>query len=169
MARVSLHPLDTRALALASADPAAYAAREGLTLGSVGETVREVARQTAAFVAAQGIPAGWGGFLASDEATRTVVGTCAFKGPPDETGAVEIAYFTFPSHEGRGYGSAMAEALVERAGSNPEVSVVRAHTLPERNSSGRILRKLGFAFVGIVQLPEDGAVWRWERPVSPGA
>ena len=36
------------------------------------------------------------------------IGTCGFKGPP-ENNRVEIAYFTFPEYEGRGYATQMAE------------------------------------------------------------
>jgi ribosomal-protein-alanine N-acetyltransferase len=37
------------------------------------------------------------------------IGTCGFKGPP-KNNRVEIAYFTFPGHEGRGYARRMALA-----------------------------------------------------------
>jgi RimJ/RimL family protein N-acetyltransferase len=96
------------------------------------------------------------------------VGTCAFKGPPDGQGEVEVAYFTFPTHEGRGYATAMARALCDRAAASAGVRCVRAHTLPERNASVRVLEKLGFRRAGDVQDPEDGPVWRWEWPVPPG-
>lgn len=84
--------------------------------------------------------------------------------------AVEIAYFTFPSYEGRGYATAMANLLTVGAGAAPAARTVRAHTLPERNTSVRILEKLGFAHLGQVIDPEDGPVWRWERATgSPPA
>ncbi|MSP78826.1 MAG: HAD family hydrolase [Dehalococcoidia bacterium] len=91
------------------------------------------------------------------------MGTCGFKARPDADGSVEIAYFTFPQMEGRGYGIAMAEtliALVENAGT------VHAHTLRQRNASTSILQKAGMRFVGNVNDPEDGVVWRWERAVK---
>ena len=37
---------------------------------------------------------GWGGYLAVDQASDLIVGSCAFKGPPTEDGTVEIAYYT---------------------------------------------------------------------------
>jgi GNAT superfamily N-acetyltransferase len=95
--------------------------------------------------------------------TEVIVGTCGFKAPPDDDGVVEIAYFTFPDFEGRGCGSAMAIGLVERARRAVGVRRLRAHTLPERNASTRILEKAGFDFLGEVIDPEDGPVWRWER------
>ena len=45
----------------------------------------------------------WGGYLAVDETSDLVVGTCAFKGPPAADGTVEIAYYTFGPYEGQGY------------------------------------------------------------------
>ena len=76
-----------------------------------------------------------------------------------------MAYFTFPSHEGRGYATAMSRQLRNLAAAEGSVCTVRAHTLPERNASGRILTKLGFRNVGEVLDPEDGPVWRWDWPV----
>jgi ribosomal-protein-alanine N-acetyltransferase len=125
--------------------------------------VREVVAGNEAFRERLGAPPEWVGHLAADATTGVVVGTCAFKGPPVD-GVVEIAYFTFPAFEGRGYGGAMAGALVARAAAAGEVRTVRAHTLPEPNASTRILERLGFAHLGTVEDPEDGPVWRWERP-----
>ena len=48
------------------------------------------------------------------------------------------------------------------------VRVVRAHTLPQANASTRVLGKCGFTFTGPVEDPEDGLVWRWERPRQLG-
>ena len=91
------------------------------------------------------------------------LGQCGFKGPPDADGMVEIAYAVNPEHEGQGYATEAAEALVSYAFSHSQVRVVRAHTLPESNASTRILTKCGFRRLGEIVDPEDGPVWRWER------
>jgi [ribosomal protein S5]-alanine N-acetyltransferase len=62
------------------------------------------------------------------------------------------------------FGSLPTQALVEFAAADQGVRIVRAHTLPERNASTRVLEKCGFEFTGEVVDPEDGPVWRWERP-----
>lgn len=165
MSRVVLFPLDGATLALAGASPTAWAAGAGVQADLVAELVRDAAVQTRAFLGAAPCT-DWGAFLAADADSRLVVGTCAYKGPPDEGGAVEIAYETFPPHEGRGVGTAMAAALTDRAAADPQVRCVRAHTLPERNASSRLLEKLGFTLLGEVVDPEDGPVWRWERTVG---
>lgn len=161
MRAIELRMLDQPELAELSEAPERYAATQGLVLTPHADLLQAVARQTRKFVQQGGITAPWGGYLAVDPLTRVVVGTCAFKGPPDMRGEVEVAYFTFPTHEGQGYATAMARALCDRAGASTGVERVRAHTLPERNASARVLEKLGFRWDGDVQDPEDGPVWRW--------
>jgi L-amino acid N-acyltransferase YncA len=148
-------------------DPSSFAAARDLRLGDQVTILREIGTGTAVFLDRAGGGARWGSFLALDPGSRVVIGTCSYKGPPDADGVVEIAYFTFPPHEGRGYATAMAAQLTARAGTAPAARTVRAHTLPERNASARILEKLGFAHLGEVVDPEDGAVWRWERAPGP--
>jgi RimJ/RimL family protein N-acetyltransferase len=111
MPTIELTPLDDITLADLSDAPARYAAARGLDLGPYADTVQHVARQTRAFVLREGIRPLWGGYLVVDPATRSVVGTCGYKGPPDGRSEVEIASFTFPTYEGRGYATAMAAAL----------------------------------------------------------
>lgn len=101
----------------------------------------------------------WAGYLL--EENGIFVGTCAYKSRP-VGGAVEIAYFTFPDHEGRGMATHMASHLVAVATQNG-VAQIRAQTLPEENASTSILRKLGFVLVGSVQHPDDGEVWEWRK------
>jgi RimJ/RimL family protein N-acetyltransferase len=157
--------LDDGALAELSAAPERYAGSHTLVLAPHADLVQGVAQQTLSFVRREGIAPPWGSYLAVDPATRLVVGTCAFKGPPDGEGVVEVAYFTFPTYEGRGYATAMAGALRERAATSADVRRVVAHTLRQRNASARLLEKLGFRWAGEVQDPEDGPVWRWEWDV----
>lgn len=103
----------------------------------------------------------WCGYLALTK-EEEVVGTCAFKGPPDERGEVELAWFTFPGYEGRGHGSRMAALLLEIAAAGGGTSML-AHTLPETSASTRTCEKAGFAFEGEIELPEEGPVWRWRK------
>ena len=104
----------------------------------------------------------WGGYFVVDSETRDVVGSCAFKGEPNENGDVEIAYFTYPDFEGKGYATQMAQKLVDLAINGSSVNRVIAHTLPQKNASTRVLEKAQMRFVGEVTDPEDGQVWQWE-------
>ncbi len=93
------------------------------------------------------------------------VGGCAFKGPPDGEGAVELGYGIEPEFQGQGYATEAVEVLVAFAASKQGVRKVRAHTKPENGASQRVLTKCGFDRLGMVEEPEDGLVERWERPV----
>lgn len=108
----------------------------------------------------------WGGYFAVDDATGDLIGSCAFKKPPTAEGAVEIAYFTYPGFEGRGYATEMARELVRLASGSGDVRRVIAHTLPESNASTQVLQKVGMTFVGEVMDPEDGRVWQWQMQVG---
>ena len=143
--------------------PLLFERERGVFLGEEVELVRDVAWQNEAFRREIDAPLEWAGHLAVDVKGRTVVGSCAFKGAPDDDGVVEIAYYTFPAYEGRGFGTAMAAALVERARLSGAVRRLIAHTLPESNASTRILQRLGFARDGEAQDEDVGTVWRWVR------
>ena len=95
--------------------------------------------------------------------SRSVIGTVGFKGPPDEGGAVEIAYGIVPAFQCRGYATEAAGAGVAFALGSGRVTLVRAHTLPTPNASTQVLTKCGFEFTGEVVDPDDGLVWRWDR------
>jgi RimJ/RimL family protein N-acetyltransferase len=98
-------------------------------------------------------------------ASGDVIGSCGFKGPPCES-TVEIGYGVEPGHQGRGYATEAARALVAYAIDNG-VRTVRAHTLPDSSASTAVLTKCGFEWVGEVVDPEDGLVWRWEIRREP--
>ena len=102
------------------------------------------------------------GFFVVERGQRAMIGTAGFKGPPDDNGMVEIAYGIVPSFEGRGYATEAAMALVRFALEAAQVTLIRAHTLPESNASTRVLTKCGFRHTDDVIDPDDGPVWRWE-------
>ena len=163
MAKIDLLVLDRTAWAAVAEDPAAFAVGHTLTLGVEPGLLRTVGEQTVAMLQRTGATIPWTGYLAVDRAHQIIVGTCSFTAAPDPEGIVEIAYFTFPPFEGRGYATAMAAGLVELAEGTTGIRRVRAHTLPEGNASTRILEKLRFERVGEAVDPEAGRVWRWER------
>jgi [ribosomal protein S5]-alanine N-acetyltransferase len=134
--------------------------------GSLSEVAIEVFRGTAALYTMAGFEEPWICYLAL--ADKIPVGTSGYKGKP-RGGRVEIAYFTFPEFEGRGYASAMAERLLEIARAHDSSVAVAAQTLPERNASHRILEKHGFRHVDTIDHPEDGMVWEWRLNRKNGA
>jgi RimJ/RimL family protein N-acetyltransferase len=102
------------------------------------------------------------GYSLVQRGSGTVVGSCGFKGPPAD-GWVEIAYGVSPEQRNRGYATEAAAALVTYAFECADVSVVRAHTLPNSDASQRVLEKCGFEHVGELIDADDGLVWRFEK------
>ncbi len=105
--------------------------------------------------------ASWEWYFAGDTATKELVGSCAYKAAPDDDGVVEIAYFTYPQFEGRGYAKSMARRLLELARRSGAVRRVVAHTLPVESASTHVLTAVGMGWAGEVTDQEDGPVWRW--------
>ncbi|HEY6205869.1 MAG TPA: GNAT family N-acetyltransferase [Chthoniobacterales bacterium] len=107
------------------------------------------------------------GFAVLHKIDNVVIGMCGFTAPPDANGAVELAYGIVPSYQGKGYATEAAAALVDLATADPRVRIIRAHTLPERNASTRVLEKCRFRKIGEVVDPENNLVWGWERKLAP--
>ncbi len=77
-----------------------------------------------------------------------VIGICGFKGRPDESGSVEIAYSILSQYRNRGYASEAVSRLVLWAFSHQHVKAVAAETLPHLSQSIRVLEKNGFIYTG---------------------
>ena len=166
MPTVRLIEIDVAAAEILAARPDRFESKYRLSLGENAGLVQDAVRQTIAMLAGAPRSRPWGGYIAVGADGR-VVGTCAFKTGPDQDGAIEIAYFTFPPFEGHGVATAMARQLLEMARASQEVREVVAHTLPERNASTRVLEKSGMQCVGEVIDPDDGRVWRWRFRLRP--
>ena len=166
MRTITLLNLDDETLRRLQSGPERFCIQNGLVIGENGAILLDVVAQTTKLMITVGGDPKWFGYLAIEELKKEIVGTCAFKGPPGTLRTVEIAYFTFPEFEGKGFGKAMAAALIRIASSSPEVDHIIAHTLPETNASTSILRKMGMSFAGELMDPEDGRVWRWTLPAS---
>ncbi len=138
-----------------------FAKAYGATMGESKPLIREVVSQTLALLMKVPRAPEWGGYLVNDHEQAVVIGTCGFTHGPEADGTVEIAYFTFPEFEGRGYATAMARELLNLALQSGTVRTVIAHTLPERNASTRVLEKIGLQLVGEAHDAEVGKVWLW--------
>jgi ribosomal-protein-alanine N-acetyltransferase len=105
----------------------------------------------------------WGDGTFILRAERLAVGSMGFKGPPDDTGSVEIGYATNASVRGRGYATEMASALSAWALDQPGVRRITAECLAGNRASVRVLQKSGFQVVGR-RIHDDGVLVCWERP-----
>lgn len=130
-----------------------------ISIEELPELAWDVIKSTAEMCRSVGYQPPWVGYLAVDGGK--CVGTCAFKTAPMD-GRVEIAYFTFPGYEGRGVATRMTESLIGIAQQVAPNIRICAQTLPESNSSTRVLEKVGFEKIAEVEHPEDGIVWEWE-------
>ena len=116
---------------------------------------------TADFYRKIGFVSPWVGYIALYE--ELAVGGGAFVGPPIN-GRVEIAYYTLPELEGRGFATLTAKGLVQLArDAVPEIEVF-AKTLPQLNASTSILRQLGFQHIGTAMDEDIGEAWAWLLP-----
>lgn len=121
--------------------------------------INDICHSTSEMYKVNGFNPPWIGYLVSIDSQ--IVGTCAFKSPP-KNGKVEIAYFTFSEYENKGIGTEMAKQLISIAKSQVPTIKILAQTMPEENVSTKILKKLNFKKIGVVNHPEDGEVWEWE-------
>ncbi|MCB0599860.1 MAG: GNAT family N-acetyltransferase [Saprospiraceae bacterium] len=103
----------------------------------------------------------WWGYFPVETQTNVLIGTCGYKGQPDEDGVVEIGYEVIPVKRRQGFGKEIAGGLIDHAWSDPRVTRVIAHTLADKNPSSRILRSCGMHFVRELIDTEDGPIWQW--------
>ncbi len=94
--------------------------------------------------------------------SNTLIGTCGYKGIPNEEGMVEIGYEVAETYRNQGYATEMAQLLIEQAFEQATVKKVQAHTLAEENASVSVLKKCSFIFIEALEDPEDGSIWKWE-------
>ena len=104
---------------------------------------------------------GWWTYLFVHAGDRVLVGQGGYKGKPNEAGMVEIGYAIVPSYRRRSLATEAAQGLIDNAFAHEQVQSVEAHTLAERNPSTRVLERVGMRFVGTVDHPRLGEVWRW--------
>jgi RimJ/RimL family protein N-acetyltransferase len=153
-------PCDLALLDAAVGDGAALARALDCEVAAGWAVFPDAVRHFRDAIAADPASASWGPRFFVVQAPRTLVGWGGFKGAPDENGAVEIGYSVAPGWEGRGVATAAVGVLLGEAWADPAVGCVRAHTMPERNGSVRVLEKSGFRRDG-ESLEGDVVVWRF--------
>ena len=99
--------------------------------------------------------------LFSDEHSRQIVGSGAFKSSPRE-GRVEIGYGISPTCRRRGYATIGVQLLVDEAFSSGCVEEVYAEVSSANEASRGVLRKTGFLFQQTITT-EDGMMELWAK------
>lgn len=91
------------------------------------------------------------GFVVVHRETGLAIGTAGFKGPPDDAGAVEIAYGIVAEYERRGYATEAAaatrDAALSRWGYEHVISLIR----PVNVRSQRVAERIGMTQGRLVQ------------------
>ncbi|MGQ0563111.1 MAG: GNAT family N-acetyltransferase [Gemmatimonadota bacterium] len=77
-----------------------------------------------------------------------VIGTVGCKGPPDESGTVEVGYGLLEQFRGQGYATEATRALIERAFRDARVTRVVAETYPHLSASIAVMERCGLSFLG---------------------
>lgn len=89
------------------------------------------------------------------------VGIGGYKGPPDDSGCVEIGYSIVEGDQRRGYAGRAVAMLVARAFDDPQVTSIAAETLPALIASQRVLTRKGFVLTGSSFDAEVGEIMRF--------
>jgi RimJ/RimL family protein N-acetyltransferase len=103
---------------------------------------------------------GWGSWYIL--ANGRPVGICGYRGPPDDSGCVEIGYSVVEGDQRQGHAGRAVNLLVGRAFSDPQVTVIAAQTLPALIPSQRVLTRKGFVLAGSSFDAEVGEILRFE-------
>lgn len=94
-----------------------------------------------------------------ERASAAIIGSVGFHGRPDARGMVEIGVGVEPGFRGQGLAQEMLHAMWRWVIDQPDVRILRYTVSPSNAPSQAIIRKLGFAHVGVqvddVDGPED--------------
>jgi [ribosomal protein S5]-alanine N-acetyltransferase len=83
-----------------------------------------------------------------DVESSVLCGSVVFRGPPGETGMVEIGYSVLPAYQGKGLATEMVDGLIRHLTGLYVVPVIEAETDHGNAASQRVLEKNKFIRVG---------------------
>lgn len=158
---VSLINLSTPVLQSILSNANEWLAQNDLHFTDSGTALSDLADQSLSFMTSMGGDPKYFAYLAFNRETREIVGVGGFKGAPNELREIEMLIYVFPSFEGRGFGSAIASALLHTAREWSNVQYLTAHTPAQESAATKILEKIGLQRIGEIEDPDDGLLWRW--------
>ncbi|OEJ93193.1 GNAT family N-acetyltransferase [Streptomyces thermolilacinus] len=91
---------------------------------------------------------GWGAYAIVRVSDRRAVGGIGFHAAPDADGAAEVGYDIVAAERGRGYATEALRALVDRAFTRPELTVLHATVEPGNAASHAVVARAGFTPAG---------------------
>jgi RimJ/RimL family protein N-acetyltransferase len=104
----------------------------------------------------------WWNWLVVRQDDAEAVGSVAFGGAPDESGAVLIGYAMYPGQEGHGYATEAVKAMVQWAFAQSGVRIVRALAPVWNTPAVHVAEKVGMRPVGSDEDDEVGEVLVYE-------
>jgi RimJ/RimL family protein N-acetyltransferase len=104
----------------------------------------------------------WLPYLVGSPESERIIGVILFKGPPDLSDTVEIAYSIAPAWRCQGYAREVVRAILEAVRKVSGIRRICAYTFPEMNASSRVLAHCGFERTRVVEDIDLGPLWRWE-------
>lgn len=128
-----------------------------------GEFGKEVLEHILDKVKEQPTNAKWYFYLPIETDTKSLLGSCGYKGAPDENGMVEIGYEVAEEYRNQGFATEITESLTKLAFSDNNVKKIQAHTAAHKNASVRVLEKCNFKFIEESFDLEDGFTWKWVK------
>ncbi|GAA0176775.1 GNAT family N-acetyltransferase [Clostridium sediminicola] len=91
---------------------------------------------------------GFSPFIVSLKENNQIIGACGFN-PTDKDSEIELIYHFSKEYWGQGYATEAAEELIAYAIENLKKEKIIASTSPQNNPSMKVLKKLGFSYVGM--------------------
>jgi [ribosomal protein S5]-alanine N-acetyltransferase len=104
----------------------------------------------------------WWNWLVMRRGSREAVGSVAFGGRPDPTGAVLVGYAIYREQEGHGYATEAVRAMVDWVFAQPGVRVVRALAPVWNTPAVRVAENVGMRPVASDEDDEVGEVLVYE-------
>jgi RimJ/RimL family protein N-acetyltransferase len=105
---------------------------------------------------------GWWGWLFFEKESRKVLGTVGVSGPPDDTGAVGLAFSIYSDQENKGYTKEATKAVTDWILAQPDVKSLRMTIHPKNFAAVRIAQYAKFELKGTVVDETVGEVHLYE-------
>lgn len=105
---------------------------------------------------------GWWGWLFAEKNTLELLGAVGVSGPPDDTGAVGIAFSIYPSAENQGYTKEAVKAVADWLTARDGVKSLRMTIHPRNFAAVRIAQHAKFELKGTVVDSVVGEVHLYE-------
>ncbi len=103
----------------------------------------------------------WWTYFPIHKDNNELIGSCGYKGAPDQTGMVEIGFEIVRPYRKRGLATEIVNALIDNAFKYNTVKKVIAHTRNSKGDATRVLEKCGLTCTDEVKNEGYTNMWKW--------